>query len=160
MEARRMLEIRPATSADEIEIAQTLFHEYADGLGVDLSFQNFDEEMSTLPGRYSPPDGRLLLAWDGAEGAGCVALRRFAEGVGEMKRLYVRPAWQGAGVGRALAEAVITEARATGYVTLRLDTLPTMSAAQRLYRALGYREIAAYRDNPVHGASYMELTLR
>jgi ribosomal protein S18 acetylase RimI-like enzyme len=155
-----MLEIRPATSADEIEIARTLFHEYADGLGVDLSFQNFDEEVSTLPGRYSPPDGRLLLAWDGAEAAGCVALRRFAERVGEMKRLYVRPVWRGTGVGRELAEAVIAEARAVGYVTLRLDTLPTMSAAQRLYRALGFREIPAYRDNPVHGASYMELPLR
>lgn len=155
-----MLEIRPATSAEEIEAARTLFREYAGGLSVDLSFQNFDEELATLPGGYAPPDGRLLLAWDGTEAIGCVALRRFAEGVGEMKRLYVRPAWQGKGVGWILAEAVIAEARAIGYTTLRLDTLPTMATAQRLYRALGFREIMAYRANPVHGASYMELRLR
>ena len=155
-----MLEIRPAVSADEIETARWLFREYADGLDVDLSFQNFDEELATLPGGYAPPDGRLLLAWDGAESAGCVALRRFAEGVGEMKRLYVRPVWRGTGLGRALAKAVIAEARAAGYMTLRLDTLPAMTTAQRLYRALGFREIAAYRDNPVHGANYLELSLR
>jgi ribosomal protein S18 acetylase RimI-like enzyme len=155
-----MLEIRPATSADEIETARTLFREYAAGLEVDLSFQNFDEELATLPGGYAPPDGRLLLAWDGAEAAGCVALRRFAESVGEMKRLYVRPAWRGATLGRALAETIIAEARAAGYATLRLDTLPTMTAAQNLYRALGFREIAAYRANPVHGSSYLELALR
>jgi ribosomal protein S18 acetylase RimI-like enzyme len=154
-----MLEIRPTTSA-EIEVARTLFREYADGLGVDLSFQNFNEELATLPGAYAPPDGRLLLAWDGAEAAGCVALRRFAEGIGEMKRLYVRPARRGTGLGHALAEALIAEARAAGYMTLRLDTLPTMTTAQRLYRALGFREIAAYRANPIHGSSYLELTLR
>ena len=155
-----MLEIRPAASAEEIEAARTLLREYADGLGVDLSFQNFDEELDTLPGGYAPPDGRLLLAWEGAEAAGCAALRRFAEDVGEMKRLYVRSTWRGTGVGRALAEAIIAEARAIGYATLRLDTLPEMVAAQGLYRALGFREIMAYRDNPVHGASYMELALR
>jgi ribosomal protein S18 acetylase RimI-like enzyme len=155
-----MLEIRPATSAKQIEIARTLFREYAAGLGVDLSFQKFDEELAALPGGYAPPDGRLLLAWDGAEAAGCVALRRFADGVGEMKRLYVLPAWRGTGLGRALAETVITEARVAGYTKLRLDTLPTMTTAQRLYRALGFCEIAAYRENPVHGASYLELALR
>jgi ribosomal protein S18 acetylase RimI-like enzyme len=154
-----MLEIRPATSVEEVEAARRLFREYADGLGVDLVFQNFAEELATLPGGYALPEGRLLLAWDGSEAAGCVALRRFADGVGEMKRLYVRPAWRGTGLGRALAEAVIVEAQATGYATLRLDTLSEMVAAQRLYRALGFREIAAYRANPVHGASYLELTL-
>jgi ribosomal protein S18 acetylase RimI-like enzyme len=155
-----MLEIRPATNAVEIETARSLFREYADGLEVDLSFQNFDEELATLPGGYAPPEGHLLLAWDGAVAAGCVALRRFAEGVGEMKRLYVRPAWRGTGLGRTLAEAVIAAARSAGYTTLRLDTLPTMTTAQRLYRALGFREIAAYRANPIHGSSYMELPLR
>jgi ribosomal protein S18 acetylase RimI-like enzyme len=155
-----MIEIRPATSADEIEAARSLFREYADGLDIDLSFQNFDEELVTLPGAYAPQDGRLLLAWDGAEAAGCVALRRFEEGTGEMKRLYVRPVWRGTGLGHALAETVIAEARAAGYTTLRLDTLPTMTTAQRLYRALGFREIAAYCANPIHGSSYMELTLR
>ena len=155
-----MWEIRPVTTADEIETARTLFREYADGLEVDLCFQNFDEELATLPGGYAPPEGRLLLAWDGAEAAGCVALRRFADGVSEMKRLYVRPAARGTGLGRALAERVIAEARAAGYAALRLDTLPTMLTAQQLYRALGFREIAAYRANPIHGASYMELALR
>ena len=155
-----MLEIRPATRATEIEAARTLFREYAAGLGVDLAFQNFDEELATLPGGYAPPDGRLLLAWDGAEAAGCAALRRFAEGVGEMKRLYVRPAWRRTGIGRALAEAIIAEARAIGYATLRLDTLPTMTTAQHLYRTFGFQEIAAYRANPIHGSSYLELTLR
>jgi ribosomal protein S18 acetylase RimI-like enzyme len=154
-----MPQVRPA-SADEVETARSLFREYAAGLEVDLCFQNFDEELATLPGGYAPPDGRLLLAWDHAESAGCVALRCFAEGVGEMKRLFVRPAWRGTGLGRALAETVIAEARAIGYATLRLDTLPTMTTAQRLYRTLGFREIAAYRDNPIHGASYMELALR
>jgi ribosomal protein S18 acetylase RimI-like enzyme len=154
-----MWEIRPAVSADEIEMARSLFREYAGGLEVDLCFQNFDEELATLPGRYAQPDGRLLLAWGGAEASGCVALRRFEEGIGEMKRLYVRPAWRGTGLGRALAEAVIAEARLAGYTKLRLDTLPTMTTAQRLYRALGFHEIPAYRDNPVHGTSYMELTL-
>jgi ribosomal protein S18 acetylase RimI-like enzyme len=155
-----MWEIRPAVSADEIEMARSLFREYAGGLEVDLCFQNFDEELATLPGRYAPPDGRLLLAWGGAEASGCVALRRFEEAIGEMKRLYVRPAWRGTGLGRALAKAVIAEARLAGYTKLRLDTLSTMTTAQRLYRALGFHEIPAYRDNPVHGTSYMELTLR
>jgi ribosomal protein S18 acetylase RimI-like enzyme len=152
--------IRPAVSADEIEMARSLFREYAGGLEVDLCFQNFDEELATLPGGYAPPKGRLLLAWDGTEAAGCAALRWFAEAIGEMKRLYVRPAWRGTGLGRALAKAVIAEARLAGYTKLRLDTLSTMTTAQRLYRALGFHEIPAYRDNPVHGTSYMELTLR
>jgi ribosomal protein S18 acetylase RimI-like enzyme len=155
-----MWEIRPAVSADEVKTARALFREYADRLGVDLSFQNFDQELATLPGAYAPPDGLLLLAWDGAEAAGCVALRRFAEGISEMKRLYVRPAWRGTGLGRALTQTVIAEARAAGYMRLRLDTLPTMTTAQRLYRALGFHEIAAYRANPIHGASFMELSLR
>src|SRR5262249_19135579 len=137
-----MLEIRLATSAEEIATARGLLREYADGLGVDLSFQNFDEELATLPGVYAPPEGRLLLAWDGAAAAGCVALRRFTDGVGEMKRLYVRPAWRGTGLGRAMAEALIAQARAAGYTILRLDTLPTMTTAQRLYRTLGFCEIA------------------
>src|SRR5262245_58032326 len=106
--------------------------------------------MATLPGGYAPPNGRLLLAWDGAEAGGCVALRRLADGIGEMKRLDVRPAWRETGMGRALAEAIIAEARAAGYATLRLDTLPSMATAQNLYRALGFREIAAYRANPIH----------
>ena len=152
-----MLEIWPAVSADEIETARTLFREYADGLDVDLSFQNFDEELATLPGGYAPPDGRLMLAWHGDESAGCVALRRFAEGIGEIKRLYVRLAWRGTGLGRALAEAVIAEARAAGYTTLRLDTLPTMTTAQRLYRALGFREIAAYAPTPSTGQAIWSL---
>jgi len=168
-----MLLISPAESPEAIAQAAALFREYATSLGVDLSFQHFDEELASLPGDYAPPDGRLLLAYyDGdAAPAACVALRKFVapsggpesicgkEKICEMKRLYVRPEFRGLGVGRALAEAVIAAAREIGYLRMRLDTLPQMGEAQNLYRALGFREIPPYRFNPVHGTSYFELAL-
>ncbi len=112
-----------------------------------------------MPGAYAPPRGRLLLAFHGGRPAGCVALREIEEGVCEMKRLYARPDFQGLGIGRALAEAVITEARGIGYSRMRLDTVPSMGRARSLYRALGFREIPPYRFNPIPGTAFLELRL-
>jgi putative acetyltransferase len=146
--------------AERVPVARGLFEEYAAALGIDLGFQDFDRELAELPGEYSPPAGRLLLALDGDEPAGCVGLRPFAPGVCEMKRLYVRAAHRGSGLGRLLAERIVEAGREAGYARMRLDTLPTMAAARALYHSLGFAEIDAYRPNPVHGTTYFELALR
>lgn len=153
------LEITPATSAGQIETLRALFTEYADALGVDLCFQGFAEELASLPGRYAPPDGRLLLADQDGTPAGCVALRPLDNGIGEIKRLYVRPAFRGTGLGRRLAERVIAEARAIGYASLHLDTLPEMDAAQGLYASLGFRPCTPYYPTPLAGTVFMVLDL-
>ena len=146
--------------SEQIDRVRELFLEYAESLGFSLCFQSFDKELAGLPGDYSPPDGRLLLALIENQPAGCVALHKIEPGICEMKRLYVRPQFRGKGLGRALAERVIVDARQIGYRQLRLDTVePVMRAAVAMYRELGFREIAAYRENPIEGALYMELQL-
>jgi len=133
--------------------------EYARGLEVDLCFQQFDRELASLPGDYAAPSGRLLLAWDGVEAAGCVGLRRWTEGIAEMKRLYVRPRFRGGELGSKLVRRLVSEARSAGYSRIRLDTLPSMHAALHLYASLGFQDIAPYRENPIPGARYLELRL-
>jgi ribosomal protein S18 acetylase RimI-like enzyme len=149
-----------ATGAEDLAAARRLFRAYADWLAVDLCFQNFEQEVATLPGAYTPPRGRLLLAKVGGEAAGCVALRPLEPGICEMKRLWVEPGFAGAGLGRVLAEAIIQTAREAGYERMRLDTMPErMPAAQRLYRTLGFVEIPPYYDNPLSGVVMLELRL-
>ena len=140
--------------------ARTLLLEYAESLNVDLAFQNFDRELAEFPANYLPPAGSLLLASRDEGLAGSVAMRRLDKEICEMKRLYVRPAYRDCGVGRALADAIIDAAKRAGYRRMRLDTLPGMGDAQRLYGILGFREIAAYYENPIAGTKYMELDLR
>lgn len=158
-ESLAVLKLVYAESAEEIGYVRRLFLEYANSLGFSLCFQNFTEELQELPGNYAPPDGRLLLAFDGNELAGCVAMRKVADGVSEMKRLYVRPQLRGKGIGRALAYAAIEEARRVGYKRMRLDTIPSMREAISLYEALGFKRIEPYCQNPIAGAVFMELIL-
>ncbi len=155
-----MIKIAQAQSAADIEQARELFLEYATSLGFSLCFQQFDQEMASLPGAYAPPKGRLLLARDDDRAAGCVALRPLEESVCEMKRLYVRPDYRGHGLGRTLVDMVLAEARAIGYERTRLNTVePVMRSAVALYRGLGFREIEAYGEHPIAGTLYMELEL-
>jgi putative acetyltransferase len=153
--------ILEAISAEEISQARSLFLEYAASLGFSLCFQNFQQELDTLPGKYSPPEGVLLLAaGKPGETAGCVAVRPLGDGSCEMKRLYVRPAYRGAGTGRELVEAAMEWARRRGYRAMRLDTVPgKMDAAIGLYRRLGFVECATYYDTPVQGTLFFTLAL-
>lgn len=154
------LQTSQAMSADQISQARELFLEYAQSLGFSLCFQNFDKELAELPGDYAPPEGRLLLAEFEAQLAGCVALHKLELGICEMKRLYLRPRFRGKGLGGILAHRIISEARSIGYKRMRLDTVePVMKDAVAMYRRLGFREIAAYCENPIAGALYMELLL-
>jgi GNAT superfamily N-acetyltransferase len=136
-----------------------LLREYQALLGVDLSFQDFATEVQELPGDYAPPGGNLLLARHGGEPVGCVALRAAGGNRCEMKRLFVRPAARGLGAGAALVMAILREARALGYAQIVLDTLPTMGDAQRLYQRFGFRDVAAYRHNPIDGTRYLARSL-
>ncbi len=154
-----MTRIFNAHEGDNLHHVRVLFREYASSLGLSLDFQDFTTELDVLPGEYSPPSGCLLLAkWDG-QVAGCVAVRKLDDELCEMKRLFVRPQYQGLKIGRALAEAIVTEARKRGYKRMRLDTLPTMQQARSLYGSMGFAEIPPYRYNPIEGATFLELTV-
>jgi len=151
--------IAQAVGREEISSVRDLMREYADSLGVDLSYQNFESELQSLPGEYAAPGGSLLLACAGDEAAGCVAIRPLAEKFCEMKRLYVRPAWRSTGLGKRLVEAAIDEARGAGHEFMRLDTLPTMITARHLYASLGFRPIAPYYASPIAGTAFLQLDL-
>ena len=157
---REPIDLLQATLPEHIEQARQLFLEYGNSLGFSLCFQSFDEELKNLPGAYSPPSGRLLLARYTDHAAGCVALRKLEAGICEMKRLYVRPDDRGAGLGRMLVERVIAEARMIGYERMRLDTIESaMKDAIALYRRMGFEEIAPYSVIPIEDALWMELRL-
>jgi len=152
--------IAPATTADDLTAIRALFQAYAEGLSIDLAYQDFAAELAGLPGKYAAPHGALLLARDdGGEALGCVALRPLGNGLCEMKRLYVATTARGTGLGAALMGAVITAARRLGYRAMRLDTLADMAAAQAMYAAAGFRPIAPYYDGAAPGTLFLELTL-
>jgi ribosomal protein S18 acetylase RimI-like enzyme len=154
------MQIIEAHPSEHLTTVRELFLEYANSIEVDLCFQSFDRELAELPGGYAPPGGRLLLAMDGATAAGCVALRKIGDGICEMKRLYVGPAFRRRGLGRSLATAVIEAARQTGYERMRLDTLASMKEAIALYESLDFRRIEPYYHIPSGCAVFMELKLR
>jgi ribosomal protein S18 acetylase RimI-like enzyme len=160
MDGKAAPDIVLAETPAQVAAAQSLFIEYQKWLGLDLCFQGFPEELATLPGTYAAPSGRLLLAQHDGAYVGCVALRALADaGRCEMKRLYVQPAAQGMGLGRALATRVIAEAKVTGYTAMYLDTLEHMHSAIGLYQSLGFKDVAPYRYNPAAEARYMALQL-
>ena len=156
----RQIELFQATLPEHIEQVRVLFLEYGTSLDFSLCFQSFDEELKTLPGAYGPPGGELLLARHAGHAAGCIALRKLDAGICEMKRLYVRPADRGIGLGRLLVERLLVEARALGYERMRLDTVESaMKDAVALYRRMGFKEIAPYSKVPIESALWMELVL-
>ncbi|HEV2678307.1 MAG TPA: GNAT family N-acetyltransferase [Aliidongia sp.] len=161
MSSPSTMSIAPARFPGDADAVRGLFAEYVESLGIDLSFQDVNAELAGLPGKYAAPGGTILLARDAARHpVACVALRPLAQaGQCEMKRLYVRPAARGHDLGRRLAQAIISAARDAGYARLLLDTLAPMRSAQKLYAALGFREIAPYYENPVPGTMYMALDL-
>ena len=149
-----------AQTTVEMDAVRELFRDYQRFLAVDLCFQGFEEEVATLPGRYAPPNGRLLLTLEGTDAAGCVALRALDDGACEMKRLFIRPAYRGQGLGRLLAMHIINEATALGYNVMRLNTLDTLESAMRMYAGLGFQRRMPYYTNPLPGIVYWERALQ
>lgn len=155
-----MLTIKQVETPREVESTRQLFEEYVTWLGVNLCFQNYDKEVAELPGEYVPPTGRLYLATEDDNVAGCIALRKLDDDVCEMKRLYVRPEYRSKRLGRTLVDRIIKDARTSGYNRMRLDTLPgKMDQAIAMYRSLGFTEIPPYYNNPYDTAMFMELEL-
>ena len=155
-----MLQIAQARTTQEIANVRKLFLEYQHWLGHDLTFQHFETELAELPGQYAPPTGCLLMASYAKKTVGCVALRKLEDAVCEMKRLFVKPEYRHLGAGKALADAVVAEAKKLGYSKMRLDTLPSMPRAIALYTTLGFKEIAPYYDTPIEDTVFMELDLK
>lgn len=153
------IQLASPQSARQWQIARELVQEYAASLDVDLTFQHFAQEIEQFTSEYGPPSGAFLLAEESADYLGCAGVRRFSADVGEIKRLYVRPAGRGRGIGRMLAEGIIAVAPSLGFTRLVLDTLPFMHEAQALYVSLGFKPTAPYRYNPVVGSAYLELIL-
>ena len=153
------LNIIQLESGQHLDEIRALFVEYAESLDFDLDFQNFKDELARLPGEYSPPEGCLIIAFYQGEPAGCVGLRKLEKNKCEMKRLYVRPRYRAMGVGKVLAGSIIREAGLRGYKHMRLDTVPSMKAARRLYLSMGFKKIDPYCYNPIQGATFMEKKL-
>ncbi len=153
------MRIQDADAPEFVELVRTLFREYESTLNVNLCFQGFEKELANLPGEYARPSGRLLLAFEGDEAVGCGAFRKLESDICEMKRLFVRPKYQGKRIGSSLACALIEDAQAAGYARMRLDTMPSMQKAIALYCSLGFQEITAYRFNPVPDSLFFELRL-
>jgi carbonic anhydrase len=154
-----MVNIVQAQSNEHIETIRRLFLEYAGSLGIDLGFQDFDNELAGLPGAYAPPDGRLYLAIEGTRPAGCSGIKKISTELCELKRLYVCPLFRGKGIGRHLVLAAVKDAREIGYKKMRLDSLPSMRRALDLYRSMGFKPIEPFYNNPVAGAVFLELNL-
>lgn len=154
------MKIVKVKTSEQIEEIRQLFLEYEEYLCVDLCFQSFEEELSKLPGDYAPPEGKLLLAVEGKQVVGCVALRKIGEGICEMKRLFVREKYRGKGIGRKLALEIIFDAKNTGYSLMRLDTLSKLNEAISLYNSLGFKKTDPYYNNPLPGVVYWELNLK
>lgn len=155
-----MTTIVEANTKEFVKKAKELIREYAQSLEFDLDFQDFDKEMENFPGQYAFPKGCIYIALDANQPIGCVALRDLGQGICEMKRLYVKPYYRGQKVGKLLAEVVIKAARDMGYDYMRLDTIPSMKQANMLYKALGFKQIAPYRFNPIESATFFELNLK
>lgn len=157
-----LIEFKFITGQDlkELEQVKKLFLEYRQSLEIDLGFQDFEEELKSLPGKYTAPDGALLVAYVDGQAAGCIALRKIDEGICEMKRLYVQDAYRGIRIGISLIEIIIEKAMHLHYDYMRLDTLPTMTKAQELYRSFGFYEIEPYVFNPIEGTRFMEIALK
>lgn len=154
-----MIQITTAQFPEQLESIRAIFSEYAESLGIDLGFQNFESELADLPGKFAAPRGRVLLAHHDQELIGCVAMRPLDDTTCEMKRLYVRPSGRGLRAGRQLATRICDVARDAGYHRIRLDSLPTMQAALELYTSLGFERIPAYVFNPIAGAVFLERNL-
>jgi putative acetyltransferase len=157
------ISLRPAQFPDDLQTVRDLFLDYQAGLGIDLCFQGFEAELAELPGAYAPPEGALLLACVDGEPAGCCALRPLYNtdhlNACEMKRLFVRPAFRGFGLGRLLVERVLSDGQLAGYTTMLLDTLSDMETARALYQEMGFVEVAPYYHNPIPGAHYLKVDL-